>query len=65
MMKLKDTRLLREQCYVDGQWLDAESGQRFAVTDPASGLSLAQVPDCGAVETQRAIAAAQARGFPV
>ncbi len=60
MMKLKDTRLLREQCYIDGQWLDAESGQRFAVTDPASGLSLAQVPDCGAVDTQSAIVAAQA-----
>lgn len=59
-MKLKDTRLLQQHAYVDGKWIDADDGSRFAVTDPASCENLAQVPDCGAAETARAITAAQA-----
>ena len=59
-MNLQDTRLLRQQCYIDGQWTGADSGRLFVVTDPADGCQLAQVPDCGAAETQRAIAAADA-----
>jgi len=59
-MNLHDTQLLRHQCYLDGQWISADSGHFLAVIDPASGRLLAQVPDCGAAETQRAIAAADA-----
>jgi len=59
-MNLQDIKLLRHQCYVNGQWIGADSGHFLAVIDPASGERLAQVPDCGAAETQRAIAAADA-----
>lgn len=55
--------LLREACYVDGQWISAASGETLAVTDPASGDLLGTVPKCGAAETRRAIEAAQA-AFP-
>jgi len=24
-LQLKDTKLLRQQCYIDGQWADADS----------------------------------------
>src|ERR1700761_4215756 len=51
---------LRHQAYIDGRWCDADGGGSFAVTDPATGEAIATVPDMGAAETQRAIAAAQA-----
>ncbi|MEW5888717.1 MAG: NADP-dependent succinate-semialdehyde dehydrogenase [Pseudomonadota bacterium] len=63
-MKLNDAQFLRSQCYVDGRWIDADSGKRFAVTNPASGEILAQVPDMGAAETRRAIAAAESAWGP-
>ena len=59
-MKLQDPQLLRAQCYIDGLWSDADGGGLFPVRDPASGAQLAQLPDCGAGETRRAIAAADA-----
>ncbi|HFD15348.1 MAG TPA: NAD-dependent succinate-semialdehyde dehydrogenase [Rhodospirillales bacterium] len=60
---LKDPRLLREQCYIDGQWVDAEDGGRLEVTDPATGRVIGSVPRMGAAETRRAIDAA-ARALP-
>ena len=59
-MKLNDVRLLREQAYVDGQWIDADNNDRFAVTNPANGQTIAQVSALGQTETARAIAAAEA-----
>ncbi len=59
-MKLDDANILRRQCYIDGRWADADSGATFGVRNPASGEVLAQVPDAGAAETRRAIAAADA-----
>jgi succinate-semialdehyde dehydrogenase/glutarate-semialdehyde dehydrogenase len=62
-LNLKDPTLLRQQCYVDGQWLDARSGGTRPVTNPASGAVLGTVPDMGADETRAAIEAAAA-AFP-
>ena len=59
-MKLKDPSLLQTRCLIDGQWLDADSGKTIAVTNPATGETVAHVPDMGADETRRAIAAAEA-----
>ncbi|HET8791858.1 MAG TPA: aldehyde dehydrogenase family protein, partial [Modicisalibacter sp.] len=50
--------LLIPKAYIDGEWRDAE--RRFAVTDPASGEVLAEVPDLGADDARDAIAAAEA-----
>ena len=47
------------QAYVDGAWIDADSGATFNVTDPATGETIASVPRCGVEETRRAIAAAE------
>lgn len=55
--------LLRRQGYLDGAWVDADSGATFPVANPATGEVLAQVPRMGADETRRAIAAA-ARALP-
>ncbi|MFT3906971.1 MAG: NAD-dependent succinate-semialdehyde dehydrogenase [Steroidobacteraceae bacterium] len=59
-MQLTDRNLLREQCYVNGQWIAAASGRRVAVTNPATGAQLAQVPSLDTAETRAAIAAARA-----
>ncbi|UTH76658.1 NADP-dependent succinate-semialdehyde dehydrogenase [Chromobacterium sp. IIBBL 290-4] len=63
MLNLQDAKLLRQQCYLNGQWLDADGGQFIAVQNPATGETIGQVPKMGAAETERAVAAA-ARAFP-
>ena len=63
MLKLKDPTLLRQQCYVDGAWIDADGGGKVEVTNPATGEVLGTVPNLGAAETRRAIEAAAA-AFP-
>ena len=57
-MQLSDQALLRTQAYIDGQWLDADSGETLAVTNPANGATIAEIAKCGTAETQRAIDAA-------
>jgi succinate-semialdehyde dehydrogenase/glutarate-semialdehyde dehydrogenase len=58
-MHLKDPSLFRQKCYVDGSWIDAESGKTVEVKNPANGERLGTVPSLGARETRRAIAAAE------
>ena len=59
-MQLSDDRLFRQQCYINGEWLDADNGATLDVTNPANGNCLGQVPKMGSDETRRAIAAADA-----
>ncbi len=59
MLNLKDKKLFRQQCYIDGKWLDADSGESIDVTNPATGEKLGTVPNMGAEETRRAIEAAE------
>jgi succinate-semialdehyde dehydrogenase / glutarate-semialdehyde dehydrogenase len=58
MMKLKDPQLLREKAYLNGEWVGADSGAVFEVTNPATGAVLARVPDMLEGEARRAIEAA-------
>jgi succinate-semialdehyde dehydrogenase/glutarate-semialdehyde dehydrogenase len=53
--------LLRNKCYVDGQWIGEP---KVAVTNKATGDVIAKVPDFGETETRAAVAAAE-RAFPV
>ncbi len=62
-LHLKDPKLFRQQCYVDGAWLDADDKSTIAVKNPADGVVLGSVPKMGVAETRRAIAAANA-AFP-
>jgi len=55
--------LLRRQAYVDGAWVDADSGETFPVLNPATGEEIAAVPRLGAAETRRAVEAAR-RALP-
>lgn len=52
--------LLREKCFINGEWVDADNGATIDVTNPATGEKLGTVPNCGAAETRRAIEAAEA-----
>jgi len=55
---LKDASLFRQQCYVDGAWVDADSKKTILVDNPATGATIGTAPLMGAAETKRAIEAA-------
>jgi succinate-semialdehyde dehydrogenase/glutarate-semialdehyde dehydrogenase len=55
---LKDGRLFRQACYLDGAWVEADTGETMEVIDPGSGSVLGTVPKLGGAETRRAIEAA-------
>jgi succinate-semialdehyde dehydrogenase / glutarate-semialdehyde dehydrogenase len=52
------TDFLKQQCYINGKWCDADSGATLTVTDPGSNAKLGTVPKMGTEETRRAILAA-------
>jgi len=58
--KLRDPSLLTGKAYIGGAWVAAASGQTIAVTNPANGDVIIDVPAMGAAETRQAIAAAEA-----
>lgn len=59
-MQLTDSTLLRTQAFIDGQWVDADNGATFAVTNPADLSPICSVAALGTAETARAVAAAEA-----
>ena len=62
-MNLKDASLFRQQCYLDGAWIDAGDGATLVVRNPATGEPLGTVPKLGERETLEAVGAAH-RAFP-
>ncbi|SUA53240.1 Succinate-semialdehyde dehydrogenase [NADP(+)] GabD [Oligella urethralis] len=59
MQDLSRKDLFKQQAYIDGQWVDADSGETLEVTNPATGEVLGTVPKMGQAETRRAIEAAE------
>src|ERR1700716_4097585 len=57
-VELKDARLFREACYVDGAWVQAKSNAMINVDNPATGEIIGRVPKLGGAETKQAIEAA-------
>ena len=60
-LPLKDPKLFRTQSYIDGEWVGGSKS--FPIVNPATGATLAHVPDLGAAETRKAIEAAE-RAWP-
>ncbi|WP_434701494.1 NAD-dependent succinate-semialdehyde dehydrogenase [Pseudomonas sp. D1-36] len=60
LQQIKDAGWLKEANYIDGLWVAADDASHFAVNDPATESQIGQIPWSGAVETRRAIDAAQA-----
>ena len=56
-LKLKDPSLLKDRCYVAGEWIGGAA--TIAVTNPVDGGLIGSVPKLGATETRRAIEAAE------
>lgn len=55
---LKDKSLFRQQCLIDGEWVESDNGERITIYNPATELEIGTVPNCGNAETARAIEAA-------
>ncbi|WP_404302602.1 NAD-dependent succinate-semialdehyde dehydrogenase [Alicycliphilus denitrificans] len=61
-LTLTRTELIRSANFINGAWT-ATPAARLAVTDPATGALITEVPDSGAAEARAALAAAHA-AFP-
>jgi succinate-semialdehyde dehydrogenase/glutarate-semialdehyde dehydrogenase len=57
-MELKDPALFRQECYINGAWVQAIDS--FEVIDPADGQLVGKVPSLGQEATRETIAAAHA-----
>lgn len=61
-LHLTDRTLFRSQCFAGGSWIDSPAGDTFAVNNPSTGRTLAQVPNMHVETVREAIdAAAQAQ----
>ncbi len=58
MPQTLDQQKMQTRNLIGGKWIDADSGDEFAVLDPATDEHIASVPRCGTAETRRAIDAA-------
>lgn len=58
-MQLNNPDLLKQQVFIDGFWLDAADGKNFAVTNPATGESIAHVPSVSTAQVEQAVLAAE------
>ncbi|HTO40636.1 MAG TPA: NAD-dependent succinate-semialdehyde dehydrogenase [Rhizomicrobium sp.] len=58
MLKLTDKTLLKADAYVNGAWVPAQDSARFAVTNPATGQTIAEMANLGAGDARAAIEAA-------
>ncbi|KAG9943302.1 succinic semialdehyde dehydrogenase, partial [Aureobasidium melanogenum] len=58
--RLKDSRLFKQQAYINGNWLESISGDRFHVIDPATGATVGSCPECATNDAIAAIDAAHA-----
>src|SRR5437868_4459967 len=47
------------QLFIDGQWVDAESGKTFETPNPATGQTLAEVAEADRADIDKAVAAAR------
>lgn len=56
---LNDPSLLKSQCFINGQWVDATEGAIQEVRNPATGRLICTVPDADSEQAQQAIDAAE------
>ncbi len=57
-MQLKDKKLFRQQCFINGEWVNSESGDIFDVYNPSDLSLIGNMPNCSKVDTIKAIEAA-------
>ncbi len=54
-LTLQDQTLFKQQCLINGQWLDANSNEVIDVNNPASNQVIGTIPKMGRDETKAAI----------
>lgn len=58
-MELKDKALLKDKCYVNGEWIDGNEGKTFAVTNPYDQSTIISIADFDKEDTRNTILAAE------
>lgn len=58
-LKLADPDLFRQAMLIDGEWVQADSGAKLEIRNPATGELVGCVPNGGRAETARAVEAAE------
>ena len=58
-MDLKDKSLFIEKCFINGEWIDAESKQTFEVMNPSDNSIVGTMPNSSAIDTIKAVNAAK------
>ncbi|MCU0878742.1 MAG: aldehyde dehydrogenase family protein, partial [Pirellulaceae bacterium] len=57
--KTRQPKITETQCFIDGKWQDAASGETFDTLNPATEEVIAQVAAGDAADVGRAVAAAR------
>ena len=57
--QLKDQALFKQKCFIDGKWVDSESGDTFDVYNPSDLTTVGSMPNCSKSDTIKAIEAAK------
>jgi succinate-semialdehyde dehydrogenase/glutarate-semialdehyde dehydrogenase len=57
-MTIQNFKLFRDKCYINGEWIEANSKDTISVNNPATLKEIGTVPKCGKEETKKAIDAA-------
>jgi succinate-semialdehyde dehydrogenase/glutarate-semialdehyde dehydrogenase len=58
MKGIQNKDLVRSNCFINGTWCAADSGETLTIHNPFDNAILGTVPKCGQTETARAITAA-------
>ena len=59
-MTIQNFKLFRDKCFINGEWIEANSKDTISVNNPATLKEIGTVPKCGKEETKKAIDAANA-----
>ena len=54
-MNIKEFKLFRDKCFVNGNWVNSKSGDNISVNNPANLKEIGTVPKCGTEESKQAI----------
>ena len=57
-MTIQNFKLFQDKCYINGEWVEANSKDTISVNNPATLKEIGTVPKCGKEETKNAIDAA-------
>ena len=57
-MEINNKKLFKQQCYINGEWVDSYSKETIDVNNPSTLEIIAKVPKCGKDETNFAISKA-------